>query len=87
MTDGGPSRWSVYIIEASDGRLYTGISTDPQRRFSEHSAGGRRAARFFRGRSPRRVTYIESGHTRGSALKREAAIKKLSRREKLKLMT
>lgn len=80
-------RWSVYIIEASDGRLYTGVSTDPQRRFGEHSAGGRRAARFFRGRSPRRITYIEAGHTRSSALRREAAIKKLSRRQKLRLGT
>ncbi|MEM1092355.1 MAG: GIY-YIG nuclease family protein [Pseudomonadota bacterium] len=78
-------RWSVYMIEASDGRLYTGVSTDPERRFSEHQSGGRRAARFFRGRSPRRIAYVEAGHTRSSALKREAAIKKLSRREKLEL--
>ncbi|MFK7956356.1 MAG: GIY-YIG nuclease family protein [Lysobacterales bacterium] len=79
-------RWSVYMIEASDGKLYTGISTDPQRRFSEHLAGGARGARFFRGRTPLKIAYEESGHTRSSALKREAAIKKLNRRQKQRLL-
>ncbi len=79
-------RWSVYMIESSDGRLYTGISTDPTRRFAEHQAGGSRGARFFRGRSPKRIAYVEPGHTRSSALQREAALKKLSRRQKLQLI-
>lgn len=78
-------RWSVYMIEATDGRIYTGISTDPQRRLAEHAAGGARAARFFRGRRPRRMIFVETGHSRSSALRREAGIKRLSRSEKLKL--
>lgn len=78
------SDWQVYIIEASDGRLYTGISTDVQRRYAEH--GDRRGARFFRGRRPAALVYVETGHDRSSALRREYAIKRLSRAEKLSLI-
>ena len=77
--------WSVYIIEASDHSLYTGVSTDVERRFREH-AGGRRGARFFHGRKPVRVVYEESGHTRSSACQREAAIKKLPVGEKREMV-
>jgi len=76
--------WLVYIIEASDGSLYTGITTDMQRRWQQHSAG--LGARFFRGRSPRTLVFVEAGHDRGSASRREAAIKKLSRAAKLALI-
>lgn len=76
--------WRVYIILCSDGTLYTGISCDPERRFAQHE--GRRGARYFRGRRPVRMVYLESGHDRGSASRREAAIKKLPRSEKLKLL-
>lgn len=78
--------WQVYIIEADDGRLYTGVTTDVQRRFAEHLAGGLRGAKFFRGRRPSRIVFVESGHDRSSAHQREAAIKKLSRRRKLQLI-
>lgn len=77
--------WFVYIIRASDESLYTGISTDVERRFNEHRSPGK-GARFFRGRQPVEVVYSESQPDRGSALRREAAIKKLSRVEKLKLI-
>jgi putative endonuclease len=76
--------WRVYIIFCSDGTLYTGISSDPVRRFAQHQ--GRRGARYFRGRRPVRLVYLEGGHDRGSASRREAAIKKLPRREKLRLL-
>ena len=76
--------WRVYIILCSDGTLYTGISSDPERRFAQHDR--HRGARPFRGRRPVRMVYIESGHDRGSASRREAAIKKLPRSEKLKLL-
>lgn len=76
------SNWYVYIIEASDQSLYTGITTDIERRFSEH-CGQSKGAKFFRGRSPRKVVYSEVHADRSSALKREAQIKKLSRLEKL----
>ena len=76
--------WMVYMIEASDGSYYTGITTDLDRRFREHLEG-RSGARYFRGRKPVGVVYTESGHCRSSALKREAAIKKLGKADKLKL--
>lgn len=77
--------WSIYIIEASDASLYTGITTDIERRFDEHLRG-RRGARFFNGRAPLRVVYREHGHSRSSASRREAAIKKLSRSDKQSLI-
>ena len=77
--------WSLYIIEASDRSLYTGVTTDIERRFAEHLAGSR-GARFFSGRQPVRVVYREFGHTRSSACRREAQIKKLSRGDKLRLI-
>lgn len=77
------SNWFVYIIRASDGSLYTGITTDVARRFREH--GGGRGARYFRGRRPEAVVYLESGLDRSGASRREAAIKLMSRSEKLAL--
>ena len=76
--------WQVYIILCTDDSLYTGITRDIDRRFSQH--GGARGARYFRGRKPRRVVYLEGGHTRSSASRREAAIKKLPRAAKLALI-
>lgn len=73
--------WSVYIIEADDGRFYTGITIDIERRWQQHLEG-KLGAKFFRGRMPARLLYLEAGHNRSSASKREAAIKKLSRKEK-----
>ena len=77
----GALKWSVYIIEASDDSLYTGITTDIERRFDEH-LNGKKGARYFNGRKPVRVVYREAGHNRSSASQREAEIKSLSRREK-----
>jgi putative endonuclease len=77
--------WSVYIIRCDDGSLYTGVSTDVERRFREH-LGQPRGARYFNGRKPLEVVWREDGHTRSSACRREAAIKKLSRDAKLRLI-
>lgn len=76
--------WHVYLIICSDDTLYTGITTDVQRRFGQHVSG--RGAKYFRGRKPLRIVYQESGHSRGSAGRRELAIKALSRGEKLALV-
>ena len=73
--------WSVYIIESDDDSYYTGITTDVERRFAEHSSGPL-GAKFFNGRTPLKVVYREDGHTRSTASKREAEIKKLSRLQK-----
>ena len=77
--------WTVYIIRCDDDSLYTGVTTDLQRRFAEHAGEGR-GARYFNGRRPLSVAWSEDGHDRGSALRREASIKKLSRTEKLTLI-
>ena len=69
--------WHVYIIRCSDGSLYTGITTDMDRRFKQHASGC--GARYFRGRQPKQLVYLESGHTRSSAGKREAEIKGMTR--------
>ena len=79
------SAWTVYIIRCSDGSLYTGVTKDLDRRFAEHR-DGKRGARYFSGREPESVVYREPGHDRSSALKREIAIKRLSRAEKLDLV-
>lgn len=77
--------WYVYIIQATDGSLYTGITTDIQRRFNEHLSG-KQGAKYFQGRTPKKVVYVEYGHDRSSASRREAGIKKLRREQKLLLI-
>ena len=69
-------QWLVYMIEACDGSLYTGITTDMERRWRQHHSGS--GAKYFRGRTPRRLVYLEGGHDRSSASRREALIKRLS---------
>jgi len=76
--------WQVYIILCTDNSLYTGITTDIARRFREHA--GPQGAKYFRGRRPGEVVYLEGGHTRSTASKREAVIKKLLRADKLQLI-
>ena len=78
--------WSLYIIEASDSSFYTGITTDVERRFGEHLQC-RKGAKYFNGRKPISVVYREDGHSRSSASRREAEIKKLSRSEKETLIS
>ncbi len=78
------TNWSVYIIHCSDNSLYTGISTDVHRRFKEHT--GPKGAKYFRGRKPEKLVYIERGHTRSTASQREITIKGLARLNKQKLI-
>lgn len=77
--------WSVYMVQATDGSLYTGITTDVQRRFNQHLSG-KLGAKYFHGRQPEKVVYVETGHDRSSASKREAAIKQFRREQKLQLI-
>ncbi len=76
--------WFVYIIHCSDDSLYTGITTDLERRYKQHSQ--QQGAKYFRGRQPKELVYQESGHNRSTASKREMEIKKLSRLNKLQLI-
>ena len=73
-----------YIVECSDGTLYTGWTTDPERRVKTHNAG--RGARYTRTRRPVKLVYLESQPDKVSALKRERAIKTMTRSQKQKLI-
>jgi len=77
------SGWYVYILRCSDSTLYTGSTTDVQRRLTEHNSG--RGARYTAARLPVEVVYVEEAGDRSAAQKREAAIKKMPRCLKLKL--
>ncbi len=72
--------WQVYIILCSDDTLYTGITTDIERRILQHADG--RGAKYFRGRKPKQLLYLEGDHDRSSASKRELSIKEMRRPEK-----
>jgi len=76
--------WYVYIILCSDSSLYTGITTDPERRIRQHAAGN--GAKYFRGRKPLRIVYQEGGHTRSSAGSRELQIKRMTHGDKAALV-
>ena len=74
----------VYLIECGDKTLYTGITTDIQRRLKEHSLG--KGGAYTRAKKVRRVLYTEQFRTRSDALKREAEIKGWHREKKLDLI-
>lgn len=77
------SYW-VYIIQCGDSTLYTGITTDVERRLKEHQMGN--GAKYTRGRGPLQIVYRELCPDKSAALRREYAIKQLTRREKEKLI-
>jgi putative endonuclease len=72
--------WTVYLVRCHDGTLYTGVTTDLERRLAQHNAGS--GAAYTRSRLPVRVIYCEEAADRSSALRREHAIKRLTRAEK-----
>ena len=76
----GTQAWHVYMLRCADGSLYTGITTEPERRVAEHNAG--RASKYTRTRRPVAIVWLEPACDRGTASRREAAIKKLPRRAK-----
>ena len=81
-----PLEWFVYLIEAENGFLYTGITKDLERRIREHQ-DGKKGAKFFRRSPPKRFVVKSGPFTRSVALKLEIKIKGLTRAEKLKLKT
>ena len=76
--------WHVYILRCRDGTLYTGICVDPDKRLDAHQRGV--AAKYTRSRRPVAMVYQESQPDRSSALKREAALRRLGRAGKLALI-
>ena len=78
--------WYVYILRCADDTLYTGISTNLDRRVKEHNSNDGKGAKYTRVRQPVRLVYSEQVDNRSEASKREALIKKLSRKDKLVLI-
>lgn len=78
--------WYLYIVKCADGSLYTGITTDLNRRVKEHNTDTAKGAKSLRGKKPVVLVYSEMLADRSAASLREAAIKKLSRNEKLQLI-
>lgn len=84
--DASPREWTVYILRCRDGTLYTGITTDIERRMYEHNTVDSKSARYLKTRRPVELVYQEKAASRGEAMKRERAIKNLPRSRKLKLI-
>jgi len=83
-SDNCQTPWSVYLLRCADGSLYCGIAKDVAKRVSTHNSG--KGARYTRARRPVRVVWQQAGFGHGDALRREYAIKQLSRRAKLALL-
>jgi predicted GIY-YIG superfamily endonuclease len=78
-------RWFVYVLySATTGRLYTGVSTDPRKRMAKHNDG--KGAKNTRYGKPWLLVHVENKKDKGEALKREAEIKKMKRKDKLILV-
>lgn len=76
--------WWVYILRCGDGTLYTGSTDDVERRLEAHRAG--KGAKYTRGRGPLKLVYSEGCPDRSAALRRECAVKRLTRQEKLRMI-
>ena len=77
--------WVVYMLECADKSLYTGITTNLERRLAEHAAG--KGAKYTRGRGPFRLVYSETCAGRAEATRREAAIKLMDKAKKWLLVS
>lgn len=76
-------KWYIYMIASQSGKLYTGITTEVERRYIQHQTG--KGAKFFRMDPPKELLYVEASPNRSDASAREAEIKKMTREKKLKL--
>ncbi len=77
--------WYLYILRCGDDSLYTGITTDVEKRLEAHRSG--KGAKYTRGRGPLELVYREACGTHSDALKRELEIKKMSREQKQELIS
>jgi putative endonuclease len=76
--DAAPAKpWFVYLVRAANGALYCGISDDPYKRFAKHQSG--KGARFFHSSPAQALVYIEACAGKGDALRRERAVKSMSK--------
>lgn len=79
------NQWYTYIVKCSDNTLYTGVTTDLERRVNEHNNSDK-GAKYTKTRRPVKLVYNETHTDRSSSSKRESEIKKLSRIDKLKII-
>ena len=77
--------WYLYILRCGDNTLYTGITTDVEKRFEAHQSG--KGAKYTRGRGPLELAYRETCGDHSVALKREYEVKRLTREQKQKLIS
>ena len=75
----------AYLLECSDKTLYAGWTNDPERRLSTHNSG--KGSKYTRSRLPVKMVYLEEFESQSEAMKREAALKKLTRAQKLRLIS
>ncbi len=80
------SQWFVYMLQCNDDSLYTGVTTDIERRVKEHNHDSKLGANYTRARRPVKLVYSEQYDDRSQALKREVGIKRLKRTEKQALI-
>jgi len=76
------NNWFLYLIRCKNGRLYTGITTDVERRFEEHESGGKKGSKYLRGKAPLELVMKKKIGDRSMALKVEAKVKKLPKTKK-----
>jgi putative endonuclease len=81
---GKDAEWSLYMVRCRDGKLYTGIAIDIERRIAEHRAG--KGAKYLRGRTPLKLVFKKRIGSRSLALKVEQAVKKLPKCRKERLI-
>lgn len=80
-------QWTVYVLRCKDDSLYTGVTTDIERRIDEHNKDNKLAASYTKSRRPVKLVYSESCDDRSQALKREMGIKRLSKKQKEALIS
>ncbi|MFA0810604.1 GIY-YIG nuclease family protein [Microbulbifer epialgicus] len=80
------SYWFVYLVRTSSGSLYTGVTTDVERRFAEHCSSGSRAAKALKGKGPLSLEYQKQVPDKSAALKLEIMIKKWPKQKKESLI-
>jgi len=81
------NKWFVYITKGTDNSLYTGITTDIERRVKEHNTSNLKGAKSLRGKRPVKLVYYETFKTQSEARKKESNIKNWKRINKLKLIS
>ncbi len=79
-------KWYVYMIQTKEGDLYTGVTPDVSKRFLEHQSESKKSAKYLKGKGPLKLVYKKLIGTKSQALKRERAIKKMKKSQKLDLI-